>query len=240
MTSQARPKRRFLSRLLLVLLLAGTAFAAMRLGWVPQRLSPFPPISLDERPSWFLDTRLAALRLDRPLCEGVLKEPQISATSIADQPYKDGCGWQNAVRFSQAGGAKIGAEKLTCEMAAAMALWIEHEVQPLALTTFGARVASIGDMGIYDCRNIVGNPLMKNIRSQHATANAIDISGFTLEGGKQISVLRDWPGNGKEAAFLKDVHRRACRYFRVALGPDYNAAHKNHFHFDRGAFSRCK
>ena len=80
MTSQARPKRRFLSRLLLVLLLAGTAFAAMRLGWVPQRFSPFPPISLGERPSWFLDTRLAALRLDRPLCEAVLKEPQISAT----------------------------------------------------------------------------------------------------------------------------------------------------------------
>jgi hypothetical protein len=26
----------------------------------------------------------------------------------------------------------------------------------------------------------------------------------------------------------------------VALGPEYNAAHKNHFHVDRGAFSRCK
>ncbi|OYY01047.1 MAG: hypothetical protein B7Y80_03835 [Hyphomicrobium sp. 32-62-53] len=164
----------------------------------------------------------------------------ISATSIADQPYKDGCGWQNAVRFSQVGGAKIGAEKLTCEMAAAMALWIEHEVQPLALESFGARVVSIGDMGIFDCRNIVGNPLMKNIRSQHATANAIDISGFTLDGGRQISVLRDWSGRSKEAAFLKEIHRRACRYFRVALGPEYNAAHKNHFHFDRGAFSRCK
>ncbi|OYW55917.1 MAG: hypothetical protein B7Z29_06435 [Hyphomicrobium sp. 12-62-95] len=240
MTSPTRSKSRFLSRVFLVLLLAGATFAAMRLGWLPQRFSPFPPISLDERPSWFLDTRLAALRLDRPLCEAVLKEPHISATSIADQPYKDGCGWQNAVRFSQVGGAKIGAEKLTCEMAAAMALWIEHEVQPLALESFGARVVSIGDMGIFDCRNIVGNPLMKNIRSQHATANAIDISGFTLDGGRQISVLRDWSGRSKEAAFLKEIHRRACRYFRVALGPEYNAAHKNHFHFDRGAFSRCK
>lgn len=240
MTSTVHPKRRFLARLLLVLLLAGAGFAAMRLGWLPQRLSPFPPISLDARPTWFLDTRLAALRLDRPLCEAVLKQPYIDAVSLPDQPYKDGCGWQNAVKFSKAGGARIGAEKLTCEMAAAMALWIEHEVQPLAEAAFGARVVSIGDMGIYDCRNILGNPLMTNIRSQHATANAIDISGFTLEGGKQISILRDWTGKGKEATFLKDVHRRACRYFRVALGPEYNAAHKNHFHFDRGAFSRCK
>jgi hypothetical protein len=240
MTSPARLKRRLLARLFLVLLIAATTFVAMRLGYIPQRFSPFSPIALDTQPTWFVDTRLAALRLDRPLCEAVLKQPHIDAAAIPDQPYKNGCGWQNAVSFSKAGGARIGAEKLTCEMAAALALWIEHEVQPLAQSTFGARVAVIGDMGIYDCRNILGNPLMKNVRSQHATANAIDISGFTLDGGRQISILRDWTGKGPEAAFLKEVHRRACRYFRVALGPEYNAAHKSHFHFDRGAFSRCK
>lgn len=240
MTSPARPRRRLVARLFLVLLLAGTFLAAMRLGWLPQRFSPLPPISLDAPPTWFVDSRLAALRLDRPLCEAVLKEPHIDAVAVPDQPYKDGCGWQNAVRFSQVGGARLGADKLTCEMAAAMALWMEHEVQPLAETMLGARVTSIGNMGLYGCRNILGNPLMKNIRSQHATANAIDISGFTLEGGKQISILREWSGKGKEATFLKEVHRRACRYFRVALGPEYNAAHKDHFHFDRGAFSRCK
>jgi len=240
MTSPARPKRRLFARLFLVLLIAATTFVAMRLGYIPQRFSPFSPIALDTQPTWFVDTRLAALRLDRPLCEAVLKQPHIDAAAIPDQPYKNGCGWQNAVSFSKAGGARIGAEKLTCEMAAALALWIEHEVKPLAQSTFGARVATIGDMGIYDCRNILGNPLMKNVRSQHATANAIDISGFTLDGGRQITILRDWTGKGPEAAFLKEVHRRACRYFRVALGPEYNAAHKNHFHFDRGAFSRCK
>jgi hypothetical protein len=240
MTSPARPKRRILARMLLLLLLAGVAFIALRLGYIPQRFSPFPPISLDTQPTWFVDSRLAALRLDRPLCDAILRDPHIDASAVVDQPYKNGCGWQNAVKFTQAGGAQIGAEKLTCEMAAALALWVEHEVQPLAQTTFGARVTSIGDMGIYDCRNIVGNPMMKDIRSQHATANAIDISGFTLQGGKQINILRDWPGNGTEAVFLREAHRRACKYFRVALGPDYNAAHKNHFHFDRGAFSRCK
>lgn len=240
MTTTARPKRRVFARLLLALLLLGAAFLALRFGYVPQRFSPFPPISLAEPPTWFVDTRLAALRLDRPLCEAVLEQPHIDAVAVPDQPYKNGCGWQNAVSFSQAGGARIGAERLTCEMAAAMALWVEHDVQPLAQKMFGAKVQSIGDMGIYDCRNILGNPLMKNVRSQHATANAIDISGFTLDGGKQISVLRNWSGDTPESAFLKEVHRRACRYFRVALGPDYNAAHKNHFHFDRGAFSRCK
>ena len=27
---------------------------------------------------------------------------------------------------------------------------------------------------------------------------------------------------------------------RVAVGPDYNAAHWNHFHLDRGMFTRCQ
>jgi hypothetical protein len=240
MSKPVRPKRRSFARLLLILLLGLSLVAAMRLGYLPQRFSPFPPISLAERPGWFVDTRLAALRLDRPLCDAVLKEPHIDAVAVTDQPYKNGCGWVNAVRFSQAGGARIGVEKLACEMAAALSLWVEHEVQPLAKEILGERVTGIGDMGIYDCRNILGNPMMKNIRSQHATANAIDISGFTLESGRQISILRDWQGEKPEARFLKEVHRRACRYFRVALGPEYNAAHKNHFHLDRGAFSRCK
>ena len=43
-----------------------------------------------------------------------------------------------------------------------------------------------------------------------------------------------WRGDGAEARFLKAVHGRACRYFRVVLGPDYNEAHRDHFHLDRG------
>lgn len=240
MTTPRRPKRHPFSWMLLALLLAGGTFAALRLGFLPQRLSPFAPISLDDPPTWFLDTRLSALRRDRLLCEAILKEPHIDAVSLPDQPYKDGCGWQNAVRFAKAGGARIGAERISCEMAAALALWLEHDVQPLAQSLLASPVASVGDMGIYDCRNILGNPLLKNIRSQHATANAIDIAGFTLASGQTVSVLKDWNDKGPEGQFLREVHKRACRYFRVALGPDYNSAHRNHFHFDRGAFSRCK
>jgi hypothetical protein len=53
-------------------------------------------------------------------------------------------------------------------------------------------------------------------------------------------VLRNWKGDTPEARFLHDIHERACRYFRVAIGPDFNAAHANHFHFDRGALTSCR
>ena len=78
------------------------------------------------------------------------------------------------------------------------------------------------------------------MRSQHALANAVDIGGFRLENGLEINVARDWKGDDREARFLRAVHERACRYFRVAIGPDFNAAHWNHFHYDRGVMKTCR
>ena len=43
-----------------------------------------------------------------------------------------------------------------------------------------------------------------------------------------------------EARFLRAVHEGACDYFDVVLGPDYNRAHADHFHFDRGAYRACR
>jgi hypothetical protein len=237
--AQKRPRRLF-SKLLLGLILFVTIAGGFWFGVIPQSLSPFFAISLDERPSLFVDPRLSALRFDSDLCREVLKEPHIDATPIPDRVSDNNCGWVNAVRFTRSGGAKIGANPLTCEMAAALTLWVEHEVQPLAREMFGQEVVRLGDMGTYDCRNIVGNPLWKGVRSQHAAANAIDISGFTFADGRSITLLKDWSGKGKDSEFLREAHRRSCRYFRVALGPEFNAAHKNHFHFDRGLMWTCR
>ncbi len=234
-----RPGRIMLSALLAVLVL-GAVLAAFWLGLVPQRYSPFAPISLAEPPSWFTDFRLAALRRDPAQCRAILRAPHIAATPVADSPVKDGCGWVNAFRLSAAGGAQLGVDKLTCEAAAALALWVEYEVQPLAIATFGARVTGLEDMGAYSCRNMIGNAKWTGLRSQHALANAIDISAFKLADGRVITVAKDYKGSGPEAAFLHAVHMRACRYFRVAIGPEFNPAHWNHLHLDRGAFVRCR
>jgi hypothetical protein len=131
--------------------------------------------------------------------------------------------------------------------------------------------------------------------SEHALANALDVSEFVLANGTRITVLDDWPNvveappapeanpnrvseakeNGvaakpepskakggttktsavtaarvepdappspppvaKEpeldlkAQFVTFLHEDACRRFGTVLGPDANAAHKNHFHLD--------
>jgi hypothetical protein len=227
-------------RFLLLLLLTLAAFGAFWFGLVPQRYSPFAAISLDDPPHWFVDFRLAALRRDPDQCRAILKPPHIVASPIPDRMQPNGCGWTNAVRISKVGGADIGLDQLTCEASAALALWMEYGVQPLAMQMFGSRVAWMQDMGTYSCRNIIGNERWVATRSQHSLANAVDIGAFRLENGKQMSIKADYKSNSPEGQFLREAHRRACYYFRVAIGPEFNKAHHDHLHFDRGTLVRCK
>ena len=56
-----------------------------------------------------------------------------------------------------------------------------------------------------------------------------------LADGRRISILDDWDGGDKqERAFLRTVQASACKRFGTVLGPDYNAAHRDHFHLERG------
>lgn len=92
-------------------------------------------------------------------------------------------------------------------------------------------------MGSYSCRNVAGT----SRRSAHSRAEAIDIAAFILEDGRRISVLDDWTGGSRaEREFLRVVQRSACKRFGTVLGPDYNAAHRDHFHLEWGKSSFCR
>jgi hypothetical protein len=221
-------------------LVLGGAGIVLRQGWLPPKLSPVPALNLDYRGGWLVDWQLAEIRRDASLCERVIRNPNIDAKPIADLPLNDGCGLRNGVRVSTAGGARMPVEKMSCEAAAAVAMWLAHEVQPMAELLLGQRIASVQHMGSYSCRNMATTKVWKNIRSEHATANALDIGGFTLADGRKITILKNWNDDGVDGQFLRAVHARACRYFRVVLGPAYNDLHKDHFHLDRGVLSTCR
>ena len=241
MSEEKSPRRRrSTAKLLLGLLVLASAGVAFWLGMVPQGFNPLPRLSLSKPGQWFVDLRLAALRNQPDQCAALLNDPELSAKQIDDKPFENGCGWQNAMRLSSAGGASLPVGALTCEMAAGLAMWIAHDIQPLAQEMFGAKVTRVLHMGGYACRNIIGSKVLKGFRSQHATANAIDISGFRLSNGRTVRLARGWKRDDVESRFLRAAHRSACRYFRIALSPDFNSAHYDHFHFDRGPFVRCK
>lgn len=239
------------SVLLLGIVLVATGIYVAQGGYVSARYLPLPALDLKSGTGWFIDWRLAALNQDRALCTAVLTGPEIEAAPVADRPRQEGCGWINAVRVERVGGASLGVEPLTCPVAAAFALWVNHVVQPAAEKHLGSRVTGIRHLGTYSCRRIVGGFWGKYGKylekvdpgasmSQHASANAIDIGGFRLANGDTVSVLKDWPGEGAKARFLRVIHEGACRYFRVTLGPDANKEHRDHFHFDRGFLRSCR
>ena len=226
---------------LLVILIAILLVVMLHQGHVRSSMMPFPILNVEK--SWLmLGWRLQGLKYDQAACRKTLSNPSVKSTIVKDSPLNKGCGWENAHRLSAAGGASFGYVKVSCPMAAGLALWMNQVVQPAAKQHLGTSVRRIIHYGTYSCRNIKGSLFSKylNMRSEHATANAIDIGGFKLASGQTVSILKHWKGNSNRAKFLKEIHYGACRYFRVVLGPEANRLHADHFHFDRGPLIRCK
>jgi hypothetical protein len=63
----------------------------------------------------------------------------------------------------------------------------------------------------------------------------VDIGGFVLSDGTRVTVLNNW-GEGRYGQALRAMHRAACGTFGTVLGPEANAYHRNHFHFDTARY----
>ena len=205
---------------------------------VPDEWNPWAPLDVEARLNWTTRFKLARVVNDRGLCLARLGEAGVRYEPVADRTISDGCGFENAVRVRATSVAVGEPFTLSCRSALTLALWEKHVLQPVSQAWFDVPVVRIEHYGSYACRNLYGRkdaPL-----SRHATADALDIAGFTLKNGKRVSVARDWNGSDREALFLRDVHRGACRVFDSVLGPEYNTAHRDHFHLDRGGYRVCR
>jgi len=233
----------FIPNTLKLLLAALSAVAAygFHQGYIQSRYSPLFELNLEDADTWFLDWRISQLKNDPIACKKVLRGSLIKATPVRARVQKNGCGWSNAFAVSSLGGARIAPVTVSCELAAALSMWIAHSVQIEAQRLFGSRVASISHVGGYSCRSIRGGiGQYIDVKSEHSFANALDIIAFRLANGKRISVYSGWKRNGAQSEFLRTIHDTACDYFRVVLGPDANDEHADHFHLDRGWLISCR
>ncbi len=196
---------------------------------------PWTRLDLDDPVGRATGVKLAALDRDGRRCKQLLADigdadrPAPARSAGTDCGYVDGMRLQpeddRSVRFRPAGAVA------SCPVAAALALWERDVVQPAAAKHFGAPVAAILHAGSYSCRRLYGRA--EGGYSEHATANAFDVLGFTLADGRSVSVARDWRGDGPAARFLRETRDGACRLFATVLSPDYNAAHADHLHLDQ-------
>jgi hypothetical protein len=200
-------------------------------------------------------------------------------------PIKEGlCGTPAPVLLRAVGhDPKVAIEPpatLSCPMADVLGEWLRDTVQQEAKALFGSPVVKIQNASSYVCRNRYSGA--DTLLSEHALANAFDVSEFVLADGTRITVLDHWPhvvppppepnpargGDGAapngaakqegsdivtpakaesptppsrpevatepdaKSQFVTFLFEDACRRFGTALGPNANAAHKDHFHLD--------
>jgi hypothetical protein len=222
-------------------LLIAFGFAVWGRVWLAENPghNPWTPLDLRDEPGWATERKLAQLREDPQQCRAVLGRSQVMFSTLA--PAGEGACRRTDRTVLTGTPLMPGNTPTTCPVAAALTLWLDRGVQPAAQDILGAEVAGVEHLGSYSCRRLYGAD--EGPWSEHATGNAIDIAGFVLADGRRISVLRDWPGDGEKARFLRRVRDAACGSFGTVLSPEYNAAHADHLHFDqygRGLGGVCR
>jgi hypothetical protein len=222
----------------LLLLCLGGAYVSARLGvfnW-PREYDPLALPDLDAKPYWLQKAQMKFLDVSGDSCAYALSRSQASFRADPPQVLSAGCYKLNTVTLARVSSARLLPEETRCALAARLYLWERNVVQPEAQRRFGEVVVEIMHFGSYNCRLMRHGTTM----SEHATANAFDISGFKLKSGKLVSVLKDWRDTGARGEFLHSVHDGLCDHFNLTLSPDYNADHRDHFHVDMGLWRRCR
>jgi hypothetical protein len=213
-----------------LLVLPSALVVGVFLRFAPPRHTPFVPLDLNHKPGLASHFKVTQLKRHPDACFSALDATGVLYTPLEGSPRGEACGKYDALTLDRSLTPHSATLSMTCWQTASLYMWELHVARPAATEIFGSPIARIETYGSFSCRNIAG----RGRKSEHATANAVDISGFRLEDGRLINVKTHWANCGKEGEFLKRVHKGACRIFSVTLGPDYNAAHADHFHFDMG------
>lgn len=175
-------------------------------------------------------------------CFTDLSRTDIRYSPLPDRDFGGGCLVVGAVQLIDIGVPVTGITSVRCPLARTFTAWVTHGARPAARQILGSDIVRVETMGTYSCRGIVGGgPVASGRISEHALANAIDVSGFVLADGRRISVKGDWRSDDPSVReFMQTVHASACKRFLTVLGPNYNAAHHDHFHFDMGRGPFCR
>lgn len=180
-------------------------------------------------------------RVDENQClqSGFVRETRhVHARSALGGPT-DHCGAQQPFEMTAAGNGTVQlvpAATLRCPMVPAVEHWVSNVVQPSARAAFGQPVVEMKVASSYSCRprnGVSGSKL-----SEHGHANAIDISAFKLADGRWVTVKEGWSSWSSASRFLRNVHSGGCGVFTTVLGPNANAYHADHFHFDLAKHGR--
>jgi hypothetical protein len=204
-------------------------------AWAPPEDLPWKPLTLDEPVGLATSAKFDRVAADPLRCRDFLREAGVRFVEEPDKDYGR-CQLKGTVRLRD--GLSPAAPIATCKLALGYAFWMRHAVQPAARAELGAPIVRIEHYGTYACRNMYGRA--DGMVSEHAYADALDVAAFRTASGGRISIVKDFRDEGPRGRFLRRVRSGACPWFRAVLSPDYNAAHRDHLHLDRGRYRVCR
>ena len=191
-----------LGRLIFALLVALPVYARAETDEVPplpdrkpahveEPVAEQPVLPGDQPTVPWTDAEIAAANA---ACETALKDVALDYEKLP--PIKEGlCGAPAPILVKSIGSdPKVAIDPpatMTCALAAGLASWLKTKVQPDAKAMLGTQVVKLRNATSYSCRNRYGSattPL-----SEHALANALDVSDFVFASGDHITVLDGWP-----------------------------------------------
>jgi hypothetical protein len=127
----------------------------------------------------------------------------LNVVTVTGPPLREGteCGTPAPMRLISVGHGQITLvppPTLTCDMIAALARWLERDVQPLARQHLGAPIARVETMSSYSCRNAYGRAHGRV--SEHGKADAVDIGSFVTAHGHAALIIADWGPTARQIA----------------------------------------
>ncbi|MGR3485858.1 MAG: extensin-like domain-containing protein [Paracoccaceae bacterium] len=169
---------------------------------------------------------LAAQRLAGSVCG----DPAIQGERIGNVPGPGACGIEDAVRVTHVSGVALSpSARMDCQTAQALKTWADRG------NAVTGGMDSLRVVAGYHCRARRGTREANPRLSEHSFGHAIDIAAITLEDGRRMTLTEDW-GRGDAGRMLRELWRAACGPFGTVLGPEANAAHRDHFHFDTARY----
>lgn len=193
----------------------------------------------EQREPWRLQAEQACLSQK-------LARPTAYMAQTAEISGPGTCGMNHPFKVAAFADGTVGLTTratLACPIIPRMDMWLNEVVQPAAATYLGSPVVEMRS-GSYACRSRNNQRGAK--LSEHSFGNAVDVMGFRLADGREVTVIKGWRGSPEEQDFLREAFVGACQLFNTVLGPGADAFHYDHFHLDlarhdpRGERRVCK
>lgn len=164
---------------------------------------------------------------------GKLIQPSSFVEEQAEINGRGTCGMTRPLQVTGMSQGFVAVEPkatLACPIVANVEQWFEQAVQPAAFAWFGEPVVQVKQISAYSCRSMNGQRGASI--SEHAFGNALDISTFRLESGREVNFKQGWKGTPEERGFLRNIHAAACERFTTVLAPGADRFHYDHIHVD--------